>query len=841
MMPGRMTWILRMAWRDSRGSRAHLLLSILAISLGIGAMVAILSFGQRLDRAIEDQIKTLLGADLMLSATRSFTPDMEALIQQVPGETVRETRFFSMAVFPEQESSRLSQIRAMSGPYPFYGEMITEPPEAALQYRATPLSAIVEDSLMIQFGLEVGDVLRLGEQDFVIAGRLLSISGETPATSMFMGPRIFIALDDAEKTGLLRDDSLARYYTYHLLPPEVSASALQARMKPDWNFVQLRSETATDRKAMLGESLNQLYRYMSLGGLTALLLGGIGLAGAVQLYVRKKRVTVSVLRCLGADAWSAFLIYLVQMMGAAFLGALVGSAAGSGLQWALPYVLRDVIPVEVPAGWSWQASLGGLVFGAVMAFLFSLLPLLPLRRLPPLVAIRDSAQDAGGGRDFARGAVLLVMTFVLFLLVRLHTDKILHALIITSSLLVLFALLAAVARVLMWGARRILREGWPFVIRQGVARLYRPDNQTTVLLISLGFGVFLLGMISMTQDNLLNRFRSADNNDRPNMYVFNIQPDQLEGVRAILHDTGLKEDEMNPIVTMRLRAVKGVPVNDLRDDPSKNIPSWALFREYRSTYREQPRSFDVFVEGEWIGRADNAEGPVPVSLEDGIAESLGVTLGDRLEFDVQGVRIPVYVASLREVDWRQMRGNFFVIFPAGVLEKAPQFFAIVTRAPTAADSARLQNAVVAEYPNVTSIDLRTVVESVDSIIGKFTFVIRFMAMFSVATGLIVLAGAVSAGRYVRRQEDHLLKVLGATRRQINRIMISEFLALGSMASFAGISMATLASYLMAVYVFKLEFTPNPITLIAIPTLVIISTCIVGLISSWRMRHASDDE
>jgi putative ABC transport system permease protein len=188
-----------------------------------------------------------------------------------------------------------------------------------------------------------------------------------------------------------------------------------------------------------------------------------------------------------------------------------------------------------------------------------------------------------------------------------------------------------------------------------------------------------------------------------------------------------------------------------------------------------------------------------------------------------------------------MRGNFFVIFPAGVLEKAPQFFAIVTRAPTAADSARLQNAVVAAYPNVTSIDLRTVVESVDSIIGKFTFVIRFMAMFSVATGLIVLAGAVSAGRYVRRQEDHLLKVLGATRRQINRIMISEFLALGSMASFAGISMATLASYLMAVYVFKLEFTPNPITLIAIPTLVIISTCIVGLISSWRMRHASDDE
>jgi len=433
----------------------------------------------------------------------------------------------------------------------------------------------------------------------------------------------------------------------------------------------------------------------------------------------------------------------------------------------------------------------------------------------------------------ALGLALLVFTI-------LHSDRWLHGVIITVSLGLIFGLLALAARFLMAVTRRLIRDTWPFTWRQGFASLYRPNNQTTVLLVSLGLGAFLLATLSLTQANLVNQFRGADRDNRPNMILFDIQPDQIGGVADIVEEQDLERVETVPIVTMRLTAINGIPVGAIRDDMSRQIPHWALFREYRATYRETLGEREEVIAGEWQGRVTDPARGIPISIEKGIADTLGIGLGHRLEFDVQGVRLLTYVRSIRNVDWRQMRTNFFVIFPAGVLEAAPQYFAMVTRAPTAEASAHLQNAVVTRYPNVSAIDLRTVVSSIDHVLDKAAFVIRYMALFSALTGLVVLGGAVTTSRYDRREESSLLRTLGATRSQLNRIMAAEYILLGGLASLSGMALALGAGWALATWSFKIAFTPAGWPLAAIPASIILATLLVGFLSNRFVDTRSDD-
>ncbi len=272
-----------------------------------------------------------------------------------------------------------------------------------------------------------------------------------------------------------------------------------------------------------------------------------------------------------------------------------------------------------------------------------------------------------------------------------------------------------------------------------MANLYRPNNRTLLLTLSLGLGTFLLLTIYLTRDVLLTQFRSIDANNQPNIFLFDIQPDQTKAVADLVRQEQLPVIQEAPIVTMRLVEVKGRKASDILKDPHQKIPEWELEREYRSTYRPDLSETEKITAGQWIGHVDYHPGDiVPVSVEQDIAKDLGLTIGDSLVFDVQGVPIKTRVASLREVDWKRFQTNFFIVFPTGVLENAPTFIVLVSRVPTPAASARLQNAVVAKFPNVSAIDLTSVIQTVDSILSKVALVIRIMSLFTVGTGLIVL-------------------------------------------------------------------------------------------------------
>lgn len=831
-------FILRMAWRDSRASRRRLLVYSLSILLGVAALVAIASFRRSLAQAIDDQARTLVGADMVVSSNRPFSPEIEKILAFRGAVLASETRFSTMATFPGQRT-RLVNLRALRGDFPFYGRMETEPANAV-----TALSengkAIIDESLLFQFGVKPGDRIAFGGRDFQIAAALRKMPGDATAGASF-APRVYISLDDLAGLNLLGQGSIARYRVYLAFPHgtavEQKIAELTRELPPGFQV-----ETVAKRKRDLGESLDNLYRFLNLVGFVALLLGAIGMASAISAHLRQKVRTGAILRCLGCSSAAVALVYFLQVLAMGLIGAILGGLLGLGVQASLLRALRSLLPFEIPATVEWSSLGLGLSLGAGFCLLFALPPLLRFRFASPLLTLRAAAGENKGNALLWRDPLLLFAYFSLggavVLFAGWQLQSWLRGLVFALTLGVACLVFAAVARLIILLVRRLLPRRLPFSWRQGLANLHRPNNRTQLLVISLGLGTFLLLALQLTRDLLLAQFRDLDRNNQPNIFLFDIQADQQQPVAELVQSLGFPILQRAPIVTMRLAEVKGRKSADLLADPQRRIPEWELQREYRSTYREQLASTEKITAGRWVNRIDYGPGDiVPISLDLEIAHDLGVGLGDKLVFDVQGVAITTEIASLRQIDWKRFQTNFFVVFPAGVLEKAPGFEVLVSRASSPAESARLQNAVVAKFPNVSAIDLAAVIQTVDSVLGKVALAIRLISLFTIVTGLIVVASAIWSGRYQRVEESVLLRTLGASRGQIWQILGAEYFFLGFLASLTGVILAAAASWALAVFVFKIQYTFTVWPLVMAAALTTALTVILGLLTSRGVTSA----
>jgi putative ABC transport system permease protein len=394
-----------------------------------------------------------------------------------------------------------------------------------------------------------------------------------------------------------------------------------------------------------------------------------------------------------------------------------------------------------------------------------------------------------------------------------------------------FGLLAAVARGAAALLKRAATGAFPFSWRQGVANLHRPNNQTAAVVLAVGLTAFLLVTLYNGQSMLLAEAAQRGGRGEPNLVLFDVQKDQRPALRRVVESFGVPLYEEVPIVTMRLAAVKGRSVGELRADPSQPVSGWALRREYRSTYRGRLAAGEEVIEGQWTAKVAHAD-DIPVSLEKSIAETLGVGVGDRLEFDVQGVTIPVRVGSIRAVDWRRIRPNFFVVFPQGVLEDAPQFFALVTRVDSSEVSASLQRTVVDRYPNVSLIDLTLILSTLGAILDKITDAVRFVAAFTILTALCVLSAAILSRRSQRLRESILLRMLGARRRMILEMIAAEYLFLGAVACMSGALLGTAASWGLSFYFVGGLVAFSPLPLAAILLAVTGVTVLLGVLGCW---------
>ncbi|MEY2562037.1 MAG: putative transport system permease protein [Verrucomicrobiota bacterium] len=821
-----------MAWRDSRSSRRRLLLFSISITLGIAALVGIGSFRHSLAEAIDDQARTLLGADLVVESTRPFRPEDETLLHSLGEPQAREIRFSSMATFPRSDSTRLVHVRALGGNFPFYGAMETVPAPAAQDFRAGG-RALVEESLLLQFHAQVGDPIKIGEKEFTVAGSLRKMPGEASAAGSF-APRVYIPLQDLAQTNLLKPGSLARYRDYLKFPEGTDVGARIEILGPQIQRLGLEYDTVAKRKKDLGTGLENLYRFLNLVGFVSLLLGAVGVASAIQAHLQQKTKTGAILRCLGMSSQGTVLVYLLQTAAMGLIGATTGAALGVAMQRIFPRILKTFLPLAIPTAIAWAPIFRGVLIGFAICILFALPPLLRFRRVSPLRVFRA---DVDVEPASTKGDPILWLVYALIVagitgFAISQTETITRGLVFAGALGVAIGIFAGLAKLLIIGIRKFFPHRASFVLRQGLANLYRPNNRTLLLSLSLGLGTFLLLNLYLSREVLLAQFQSIGAKAQANIFLFDIQPDQKTGVADIVRAAGMPVIQEAPIVTMRLAEIKGRKTTDILTDPRRKIPEWELQREYRCTYREQLTDTEKISEGRWVGRFDYHPGDtVPISLDAEIAKDFDAKIGDALVFDVQGIPLKTTIASLRTVDWKRFQTNFFVVFPAGVLENAPTFNVLVSRVETPADSARLQNAVVAKYPNVSAIDLTSVIQTVDSILDKVALVIRVMSLFTVGAGIIVLASTIWSGRYQRLQESILLRTLGASRAQIWKILCAEYFLLGVFASATGIILAVASSWGLARFVFKLSYAPSVWPLLVAAGSVSLLTVVIGLIAS----------
>jgi len=564
-------------------------------------------------------------------------------------------------------------------------------------------------------------------------------------------------------------------------------------------------------------------------GLVALLLGGLGVGSAVGVFVREKLDGAALLRCLGASARTVLAIYVIQTVALGVLGAAAGVVLGLVVQLILPAIVADFVPVKVSVSVDWPTVWAAFAIGAGTAAAFALLPLLRLKDVPPLRALRrefDTTDGRTGGRAVGRALVIAMLLAGLVLVSIWQAPSIGVGLAFAGAVLVTAGLLWIAARLLMAVSRRLLPKRASYVIRQGVANLFRPGNQTVPVTLAIGFGVFLVATLYVVQRNLVAQFALDASPNRPNLVLFDIQVDQKDGVGEILRRHGAAGSGATPIVPARIARVNGKLPDSLTD-------RWATRREYRNTYRDTLVESEELVSGVWWqGPRHLTPGTYPrISMEEEVARELGVGIGDRITWNVQGVEIETQIASIRRVAWARFAPNFFVVFEPGVLERAPQTIVTLTRVDDPTRRAELQRDVVLAYPNVSALDLTLVQSALDGLLSSVSLAVRFMALFSVGAGLVIMVGALAASRFQRLREAVLLKTMGATGGQVRRIMLTEYVAWGSLAALIGVLLAGAAGWALVTQLFESAYRLPLLELAGVWIVVCALTAVVGLANS----------
>lgn len=844
-----------MAWRESRAGRRRLWLLTGAVTAGVAALVAINSFTQNLRTSVAAQARALLGADLAFHSGKALPPAVNALLDSliVPGPDGRAGRralqisFVGMAYVPRTPGVRLVQVRAIEGGYPFYGAISTEP-AGRWQRLAEADGVLVDPVLLSALGARLGDTLALGNGRFPILGTVLNVPGDVGVFSAF-GARVFLPARALGATGLLQFGSRADYDAFVELPPGRDAQAIARKYRNPLRELRVGIRTVEEDREDLTDALSQLGNYLGLVALVALLLGGLGVASAVNVFIKRKLDTIAVLRCLGATSGEVFAVYLLQALVMGGIGSAIGAAFGVGLQQLLPFLFTGLLPVDVRVVPSPGSILLGTGLGLWVAGMFAALPLLGVRRVSPLMTLRRDVEPPAGRDRLARLTLLLIAASVVAL-ASIQVGRLRDGAVFAAACGIALCCLWLAARALIGAVRRWFPSHWPYLWRQGLANLYRPANQTVTVVLALGFGAFILTTLFLAQANLLRQFRPGGSHTRPNLMLYDIQPAQREGLKGIITANGLSSAPAVPIVTMRIKSIRDIPASQLSPPPDSSadtasvrrrrgrppqpsgVPAaWAVRREYRSTYRDSLTGTEKLVAGRWWARDAARDSIALISVEQGLADELAVKVGDEIVWDVQGSEIRTRIASLREVEWRRFEPNFFIVFQPGVLESAPQMLVMLVRADSAATRGLLQRRIAERFPNVTILDLSQIQQALEGILDRGALIVRFLALFSLVTGAIVLVGSVSASRLQRIREAVLLKTLGATRRQVLHILVAEYTALGILAAIASVLLASLAGWALTRWVFQTPFHLPALQLAGLTLLLIGLTLGVGLWNS----------
>jgi putative ABC transport system permease protein len=822
----RTNFIVRQAWRETRGAGRHVAYLLGCITLGVAALVAVGSVGASLERTVSHSARSLLGADVEVRSTQPLSPAARGVIDGLAREGVVATRVLELAAMASTGAgAHLVELKAVEPGYPLYGGPVVDParPLATLIGQGR---ALVHDSLLRRLGLQVGDRLRIGESDFVISGRILAEPDRAAGVFAF-GPRVLIAAGDLGPTGLLQPGSRVRHRMLLQVPggrdPEAFRTDLAARL-PD---PALRVVTYRQAQPGLRRFWDQLTMYLGLTGLVALLVGGIGVGTSVSAFLRGKLTTIAILKCVGLGWRRVLAVYLTQTALLGLGGSLLGAAIGTALQPILTPLLGRLVPFPVELTVSPPAILRGLAMGLGVALLCALPPLLEIRHVPAGLLFRREIEPVPRGHRPWIPVLPIAAGLAALALWQAGSWKVggLFVLGFTAGL----ALLLLASRLVIAAARRLARRGGSLVWRQAVANLHRPGSHAGAVLVTLGLAVMLVVAVALLEGNLRAELSARSGDGAPAFFFIDLQPDQAAPFTRLVRERTGETPEVIPVVRSRLAAVKGAPVE--RDTGARD-ERWFLTREYVLTWAAVPPGHNTVVAGRWWTAAEAAREPL-ASVEEEIARSLGVGLGDALTFDVQGVAITARITNFRKVDWRSLGANFFVVLSPGALDGAPATYLATARVAPAGE-ADLQAAVVRAFPNVAAIPVREVLERIATMVDQIAVAIRVVAAFSILAGLVVLAGALGVTRAQRLYQTVILRALGATRGVVARTFAIEYALLGATAGLAGTLLAAALAWTVQRWLLEVPWSWQPVTLGLGVVLAATLAVAVGFLGTFRL-------
>lgn len=825
-------WVWIMAWRDARRNISRLVLFTTSLITGIAAVVSLDSINNSLQRDIDKNAKELLGADLVVNGDKKFKPALLATFDSTNLEQASEATMASMVLFLNNGQSRLIRLVAVEGPFPFYGKIVTEPAVAYAQLTSGNF-AVLDESLASQFNVKEGDSLRLGNSTFKVSGVVTKNPGGGGIMTSFT-PSVYISMHQLDSTGLVQYGSRVSYKRFFKTQSSDGATAVMQKLEPAVKKGGYSFDTVQKRKESLGRGFLSIYRFFSLLAFVALILGCIGVASSAHIYAREKRDEVALLRCIGTSGWQAFTIYFIQVFLLGILGSIAGTLIGVGVQQLIPVVLKNVIPFEIGFTISWNSLIMGLALGTVVSALFSALPLIAVRFVPPLTVLRS---DFDPGRIFSKTKIIIIALIIFFpvAFAALQTKSWLTGIYFFAGLSVALGCLAVVAMALLYIVRKFFPSGAGFIWRHSLSNLFRPQNQTRVMMVTIGLGAFIISTLNIVEKSMLGQVEFAGKENQSNTILFDIQPSQREGVVKLLAKNNLRVNQVVPIITCRLSALKGISIDSLQRDSLVKIPEWALTREYRVTYRDSLHVSEKIILGE-LQKKTSGKDSVWVTISKDMAENLGVSIGDSLVFDVQGVPLRARISGVRYVDWPKDPPNFIFVFPSGVLENAPQVFVTATRIDDQHQANLFQQQLITDFPNVSLIDLRLVLGTINELFDKLGLVVRFLALFSIISGMVVLAGAVINSKFARIKENVLLRTIGARTKLITKITLIEYAYLGLFSAATGMALSLGGGFLLTKFFFEVPFQFDWKELSIIVLSIVSLTVVIGWYNSREVMN-----
>ena len=843
-----MRFVLRMAMREIRASWQRLLFFFICIAIGVGSIVALRSLIQSVRVALAGEARTLLGGDVVVSTNRPWTPAVldRLMAEQKAGRvTARlDTAEIPTMVRPADPAipgARMVELKAVGPEFPFYGELTLQDgryTHAMLAGRG----ALVRPELLTQFNLDIGDAIQIGTEPFEIRGVITAEPGRRIG-AFTLGPRIVIDRADLAATGLMTFGSRIAYQQLLRVPePVVSDLTEDLREVFANEFVNVRWYRRTEDQ--MGENLTRAENYLSLVGLVVLILGGIGVSSVTRVLVQQKVRSIAILKCIGSSSRQMLGIYMTQVLVLGIAGSLLGVAMAAAVIAAVPSFVGDLVAVmKVDFGLTASAVLQGLAIGLLVSMLFSFVPLLEVRHVKPSLLLRQDIPHPAG-IDWVKWGVAAAVAVALVAVAAWQAGSVEVGLMLSGGFVATAVILNLVGAGLV-RAVQPLRHSKYFALRHAVLHIARPGNQTRVILLAVGLGAFFILGVRSLQVNLLRDFAIQAGPNAPDMFLIDIQEDQRAPLAAFLDAANGPIAAPKIIPTLRARVV-GVRGQDMDLDSYEQTRGRGLAREYTVTYRSQLEANEQLIAGTWWGDAPYT-GP-EVSIEERFSDPdddgnfrLGsrIQVGDEMRFDVLGRVITARVASVRRVDWQDFRaGGFMFVFRPGTFEGAPHTYIAALRGPVEGSArATMQAQLVRDYPNVSAIDLREILQTIQTVVSNVTLAITVVGMLVLVSGGLILVGAVSMTKFRRVYEAAILKTLGASGKLIAAMLVIEYGVLGAIAGTVGALGAIALSWGVARFALDLPWQPAPGLTIAgiVATSLLVAT--IGVVASIDvLRH-----